>query len=40
MAAESAHLQALQVAQQLSVQALQITKSTLSTILSLFRNGG
>jgi len=40
MAAESARLQALQVQQQLSVQAVQIANSTPQTILSLFRSGG
>jgi flagellin len=40
MAAESARLQALQVQQQLSVQAVQIANSAPQTILSLFRSGG
>lgn len=40
MAAESARLQALQIAQQLSVQAVQIANNTPQTILSLFRSGG
>jgi flagellin len=40
MAAESARLQALQVQQQLSVQAVQIANSSPQTILSLFRSGG
>ena len=40
MAAESARLQALQVQQQLSVQAVQVANSTPQTILSLFRSGG
>jgi flagellin len=40
MAVESARLQALQVAQQLSVQAVQVANSTPQTILSLFRSGG
>jgi flagellin len=40
MAAESARLQALQVAQQLSVQAVQVANSTPQSILSLFRSGG
>lgn len=39
MAAESARLQALQIAQQLSVQAVQIANNTPQTILSLFRGG-
>jgi flagellin len=40
LAAESARLQALQVQQQLSVQAVGIANSTPQTILSLFRGGG
>ena len=37
MAKESAHLQALQVKQQLGVQALSIANQAPQTILSLFR---
>ncbi len=36
---ESTRLQALQVQQQLGIQALSITNSSTQNILSLFRNG-
>jgi flagellin len=39
MAAESARLQALQVQQQLSLQAIQVANAAPQTILSLFRSG-
>lgn len=40
MASESARLQALQVQQQLSIQAIGVANSTPQTILSLFRGSG
>jgi flagellin len=39
MAAESARLQALQIQQQLSLQAIQVANASPQTILSLFRGG-